>query len=715
MLWQLGHFRFCDNKHLLWRADAQELLEPKQAEVLAYFCRHPGRLISRDEFIAEVWQGQIVTDNAINRVIARLRKSLDDPAKGSQFIITLPKKGYRFIAPVELLNTPAPTKCSESPTEFFAPANPAGLKSSPLVHRTMLVKFSALLLITALLLVVGLHLHDARHDRSQQEPEATAYQLSPLTRESGEEQQPALSPDGRFLIYNSGTALYLKDLISNQVHQLNIGSGSPGDGDWSKDGLRYVFFSHTPERCDLNIVEFQRASADRLTTAEQLPQPTLDLLQVEPPQAVHQCPTGSYGNVRFSHDGQSLIFSQKQTSGGSYQIYLKNLRTGQLRLPKQPALVLAGNVEFDLHPRKEQLLIASPDLSQQLAYYMLDLPSNQLRHLFNKNDWLCCPVWEQSGEAIWQTDASPASQILRFSLDGALQATMFSSSHDIRELRRGHDGQTYIYSGWTTRREILYQKLPAGQTTRLIHSSVSESLPTLSRQKQWLAFVSERSGSREVWLHRLSNGQVHKLSNFTTNDWIYDLQWSPDDQQLAVLLSSEIQIVDITSGQAQRLALPAQQIRGISWVNSQTLAMSLQQQQQWRLFHYQLASGLLKPQPAQWAYGHYDGSTQPPVLIDQQQKVIRNGQPLAVKLNGINSRSRRLPFSVWRDQLYFLHAQPDSGKTQLMQFQFNTSQTTAVAEVPADTLFSIGGDGVYFTKDEPAQADVFKLSPVKSP
>lgn len=813
MEWQLGPYRFCDDKHLLWRAGHSELLEPKQAEVLAYFCRHPGRLISRDEFIAEVWQGQIVTDNAINRVIARLRKSLDDPAKGSAFIITLPKKGYRFIAPVSQLtpgltaaaNEPEPPTAISPSASGFAATQPqaAASKASQQISQERFgvnwQRSSWLAVPVLLVLLLWWLLSDAPQFKQQQAAATlpASYQLSPLTRESGEEQHAALSPDGRFLLYSNGAALMLKDLHTEHLQQLNSGSGRPGNGDWSADGLQYVFFAHSPGHCVLNIIRFARQHTT-LAKSEITPLATVastqtGLSQLGQPASVHSCTAGSYGNVRFLHDGQSIVFSQKPPqsaplsqkqsqppASNSYQIYLKNLHSGKLQIPAQPAAVLAGNVEFDLHPTKAQLLIASPDVQQQLSYYLLDLPSNQLEHLFNKDSWLCCPVWAHSGDAIWQTAASPANRILQFGLDGTLQAHVFSASHDIRGLRRSHDGNSYLYTGWSSRREILALSLAATTTAtvaladakRLIHSSVSESLPTLSTQQQWLAFVSERSGSREVWLYRLHDGTLRKLSQFASNDWIYDLQWSPDDQQLAVLLSNQIQLLDVNSGQTQPLALPAQQIRALSWVSPHKLAFSLQQQQRWQLFHYDLNRQQLQPQPARWAYGYYAGNSEPELLIDQQLQLYRHGKQLPIVAssgqnidasnnvstthavapaqhhpssalpgttdathlyaNPIDQRSRRWSFYLWQHQLYFLSpktpqtaAQPQqvSGHTWLMQFDLTRQQARAVALLPANTSFSIGSvasgkktaeqhsSQLFFSQDEPAQADIFQLSP----
>lgn len=97
-------------------------LESRQAEVLAYMCRHPNKLISRDELIEQVWQGQIVTDNAVNRVIAKLRKSLGDDAKDTEFIQTMPRKGYKFIARISLFKSePEPQPEISSETKNLKP------------------------------------------------------------------------------------------------------------------------------------------------------------------------------------------------------------------------------------------------------------------------------------------------------------------------------------------------------------------------------------------------------------------------------------------------------------------------------------------------------------------------------------------------------------------------------------------------------------------
>ena len=88
----------------LTKDEVTEQLEPITVELLAYFCRHPNQTLSRNQLIEHVWAGRIITDNAVTKVVTKLRKHFNDNAKAPRFISTLPKRGYRFIAVAEALD-----------------------------------------------------------------------------------------------------------------------------------------------------------------------------------------------------------------------------------------------------------------------------------------------------------------------------------------------------------------------------------------------------------------------------------------------------------------------------------------------------------------------------------------------------------------------------------------------------------------------------------
>jgi TolB-like protein/DNA-binding winged helix-turn-helix (wHTH) protein/Tfp pilus assembly protein PilF len=112
-------------------------------QVLAMLLERPGELVTREEIREKLWPQDTFIDfeHSVNSSIKRIREALGDDATAPRFIETLPRHGYRFIAPVETIPPgPAPTgnvdaqSASATPTPF--PANggsvgPAGIRATP--------------------------------------------------------------------------------------------------------------------------------------------------------------------------------------------------------------------------------------------------------------------------------------------------------------------------------------------------------------------------------------------------------------------------------------------------------------------------------------------------------------------------------------------------------------------------------------------------------
>jgi DNA-binding winged helix-turn-helix (wHTH) protein len=75
-------------------------LNTRYFDALALLVNEQGRLVAKERFLAEVWDGVPVTDEALTQCISTLRRQLGDSAARPRFIETVPKHGYRFIAPV---------------------------------------------------------------------------------------------------------------------------------------------------------------------------------------------------------------------------------------------------------------------------------------------------------------------------------------------------------------------------------------------------------------------------------------------------------------------------------------------------------------------------------------------------------------------------------------------------------------------------------------
>src|SRR5262249_45407299 len=79
-------------------------LEPKVMEVLMCLAHHPGELVPKEHLLHTVWPDTFVTDDVLTRSISELRRVFEDDAKDSRFIQTIPRRGYRLVAPVVLVN-----------------------------------------------------------------------------------------------------------------------------------------------------------------------------------------------------------------------------------------------------------------------------------------------------------------------------------------------------------------------------------------------------------------------------------------------------------------------------------------------------------------------------------------------------------------------------------------------------------------------------------
>src|SRR5689334_10155845 len=84
------------------RRDAQLIaLEPQVLDVLSYLVRNRERVVSRDDLLVAVWRGRIVSDSTLSSRINAARFAIGDTGQEKQFIRTIARKGFRFVAEVQ--------------------------------------------------------------------------------------------------------------------------------------------------------------------------------------------------------------------------------------------------------------------------------------------------------------------------------------------------------------------------------------------------------------------------------------------------------------------------------------------------------------------------------------------------------------------------------------------------------------------------------------
>lgn len=101
-------FRLEPGERRLTRGGATVDVSGRYLDALLLLARRPGELVTKDSFMAEVWRGVPVTDEALTQCIRTLRRALGDNAARPKFIETVPRHGYRFVAEVRAANAMAP-------------------------------------------------------------------------------------------------------------------------------------------------------------------------------------------------------------------------------------------------------------------------------------------------------------------------------------------------------------------------------------------------------------------------------------------------------------------------------------------------------------------------------------------------------------------------------------------------------------------------------
>ncbi len=104
MQWHFEPFCLDSNNACLWRQGERVTLRPKTFALLAYLVEHAGVLLTKESLLDAVWPDTIVAEGVLATSMVELRKALGETAREPQFIATVHKRGYRFIAPVTVVD-----------------------------------------------------------------------------------------------------------------------------------------------------------------------------------------------------------------------------------------------------------------------------------------------------------------------------------------------------------------------------------------------------------------------------------------------------------------------------------------------------------------------------------------------------------------------------------------------------------------------------------
>src|SRR6202035_4073039 len=115
-------FQLDPENHSLWRGEERLQITPKAFDVLCYMVEKAGNLVTQDELLEALWPETYVNQEVLRKYILEIRKVLGDRPEKPEFIETVTKRGYRFIAPVvdKIADEPADLSTTEMKSDVAA-------------------------------------------------------------------------------------------------------------------------------------------------------------------------------------------------------------------------------------------------------------------------------------------------------------------------------------------------------------------------------------------------------------------------------------------------------------------------------------------------------------------------------------------------------------------------------------------------------------------
>jgi eukaryotic-like serine/threonine-protein kinase len=361
-------------------------LEPKSIRLLHYLIQNRSRAVGKDELLSKIWQDVAVTENALARVVAQLRKALGDDAKVARYIETVPTIGYRFVADVTEVN-PAATV----PASIVKP-EPAPRNGSRWVSAWLAV---------ALLVVIGAALL-----RERSRPVQEAIWSGTALGGSMIASHPRISPDGQLLAFRaiidnlSQVAVMKPDSSSWTALTNDHTGGAVSSVAWSHDGSRIYFdreweggkiysigpLGGTP-RLVLENAWVPEPLPDGSIVAERLSAggreqlirfwPDSGRTQVLPATILHT----DAPRVRVFPDGREIaVFGNAANAPGPHRFFVLNLQTLAIRYlnvgpdVKEPLAVTADAVLMERRREDTIDIIAAPRSGSGPVKTLLSLP-----------------------------------------------------------------------------------------------------------------------------------------------------------------------------------------------------------------------------------------------------------------------------------------------------------------------------------------------------
>ena len=548
-------------------------IQDRPFQILVILLEHPGLVVTREQLQKRLWPEDTFVDfeHGLNTAINKLRDALSDEADNPRFIETLPKRGYRFIAPVSASAAPRAHlhagPPANAPTPFavpaISPADPSVTPPAPAIRYRLtsyLTPAVMFLLYVALIAVWYFYSHSRR---GAEQSEIRIAPLNGLPRES----DAAFSPDGNQVAFvwageKGGYAHIYVSQIGATDSPRQITSSGEGTFEfapvWSPDGRYLAFFRFNDKDKDLAVyvtaalggserrlytVKSQRkvdaldwsvdgkylAFSDSASPSEAscIFLLSLDTLVVHP---VTSPPAGTLGDTTpaFSPDGKSLAFVRDTLD--VREIYLLSLSGGA---PQQITFDHADIQGITWAPQSDKLIFASSRQGQTSLWSISAKGGTPQRLPIAGAGWAIRPALNRKGNRLAYTSVVYSSSIWRAPITPDHKITPplehFISSTGLEEgPQYSPDGKHIVFQSTRTGyHEIWRADADGSNPIQLTHIAKNlTGTPRWSPDSKWISFDSRPAGHSHVFIINAEGGQPRQVTQGDSENGV--ASWSPD-------------------------------------------------------------------------------------------------------------------------------------------------------------------------------------------
>jgi Tol biopolymer transport system component/DNA-binding winged helix-turn-helix (wHTH) protein len=516
-------------------------LEPRVMSLLVCLAARPGQVFSRDALLGAVWPDVVVNEEALTRAISELRRVFADDPREPRIIETIRKSGYRLVAPVGHAGAES-GRVHALPSPNPAPSRP-GPPSALRVHRPRRRAWLWPALGLLLLALLG-SWWNARGRIAA--PLVRVLEAVPLTSYEGQERLPALSPDGARVAFawdgGGGLAhVYVKQVGSDVPLRLTDGPTNDTSPAWAPDGNSIAFLRGEPD-AGVFVVPALGGPARCLMHTGFL-RPGLD----------------------WSPDGRWLAFAPVMERNVPSSIFLAAADESHKWSLTAPGLSSRGDCSPAFSPDGRWVAFVRTDSVFNDDVFVVRLAEKRpapprrltsgMRNVYGLD-------WATDGRSV-VFGAVPDGRYRLWRVDVASGQRTWLSTPSERAMRPSvalHDHRlAYEEPSLTSgiyRLRLDAHGRPLGAPESLIVSTRPESEARLSPDGRRIAFVSTRSGQREVWVCDADGRNARQVTQARGFD-VRRPTWSPDGRKLAFDVEVDglllVHVADAAGGPVRRV------------------------------------------------------------------------------------------------------------------------------------------------------------------